>query len=81
MFSNDATQSDDGNDSLITQFMEVKETYEVEDLTVPISPEAKGSLRRHVEFWHSIGAPNFILSVIYEGYRLPFEQVPPREFF
>ena len=54
-----ATQSDGGNDSLITQFMEVKETYEVEDLTVPVSPEVKGSLRRHVEFWHSIGAPNF----------------------
>ena len=75
-----ATQSDDGNDSLFTQFMEVKETYEVEDLTVPVSPEVKGSLRRHVEFWHSIGAPNFIISVIYEGYRLPFEQVPPGIF-
>ena len=41
-----ATSSDDGNDALITQFMEVKETYEVEDLTVPVSPEVKGSLRR-----------------------------------
>ena len=60
--------------------MEVKETYEVEDLTVPVSPEVKGSLRSHVEFWHSIGSPNFILSVIYEGYRLAFEQVPPGNF-
>jgi len=60
--------------------MDVKETYEAEDLTVPVSPEVKGSLRRHVEFWHSIGVPNFILSAIYEGYRLPFEQVPPGNF-
>ena len=36
-----------------------------------------GSLRRHVEFWHSIGAPRYILSVICEGYRLPFLPIPP----
>ena len=60
--------------------MDVKETYEAEDLTVRVSPEVKGCLRRHVEFWHSIGVPNFILSAIYEGYRLPFEQVPPGNF-
>ena len=30
--------------------------------------KVKGSLRRHVEFWQSMGAPKFILSVFSEGY-------------
>ena len=38
--------------------------------------QVKGSLRRNVEFWRSIGAPRYILSVLWEGYRLPFQQTP-----
>ena len=45
--------SHSGDCALFPQLSEVKETYEFEDLTVPV----KGNLRRHVEFWHSIGAP------------------------
>ena len=32
----------------------------------------KGSLMRNISFWHAIGAPEFILSIIQNGYRLPF---------
>ncbi|CAB4030460.1 Hypothetical predicted protein, partial [Paramuricea clavata] len=37
----------------------------------------KGRLRKHIEFWKKIGTSNFILSVISDGYRLPFIQAPP----
>ena len=33
-------------------------------------------MRVHTDFWKSIGAPNFILSVIENGYRLPFASFP-----
>ena len=33
---------------------------------------AKGRLRVNVDFWESIGASQFILSVIKEGYKMPF---------
>ena len=42
-----------------------------------ILSQVKGRLRRHVQFWRSIGAPRYVLSVICEGYRLPFLQIPP----
>ena len=35
-----------------------------------------GSLRRHIHFWESIGASDFILSIIREGYKIPFYQTP-----
>ena len=36
----------------------------------------KGRLRVNVEFWESIGASQFILSVIKEGYKIPFYYTP-----
>ena len=36
----------------------------------------KGSLRVNVDFWESIGASQFILSVIKEGYKIPFYYTP-----
>ena len=41
------------------------------------SPQVKGRLRAHISFWKKIGAPNLILSIIKEGYRLPFVNIPP----
>ena len=32
----------------------------------------KGTLRGNISFWKSIGAPYFILSIIENGYKLPF---------
>ena len=36
----------------------------------------KGRLRVNVEFWESIGASQFILSIIKEGYKIPFYYTP-----
>ena len=41
----------------------------------------KGRLRACVQFWESISAPPFVLSVIREGYKIPFLHTPPRAFF
>ena len=38
--------------------------------------QVKSSLRRNISFWHAIGAPEFILSVIKDGYRVLFEIIP-----
>ena len=36
-----------------------------------------GRLRGHAEFWEEMGASKFIMSVVREGYRLPFVTEPP----
>ena len=41
----------------------------------------KGRLKACVQFWESISAPPFVLSVIREGYKIPFLHTPPRAFF
>ena len=43
--------------------------------------EIKGRLKGCVQFWESISAPQFVLSVIREGYKIPFLHTPPRAFF
>jgi hypothetical protein len=40
-------------------------------------PRFECRLRNNIKFWKKIGTSNFILSVISEGYRLPFIQTPP----
>ena len=50
--------------------------YEHESLTGSAILQVKGSFRRNISFWHDIGAPEFILSIIQDGYRLPFETIP-----
>ena len=39
-----------------------------------------GSLKNHIQFWHSIGTSQLILVVIDEGYRIPFFSTPPPSF-
>ena len=40
-----------------------------------------GSLKRHIEFWEKIKANEFILSVIRDGYKIPFYQTPHSAYF
>ena len=40
----------------------------------------KGRLRANVQFWESIGASHFVLSVIREGYKIPFYYSPTSVF-
>ena len=39
-----------------------------------------GRLRERIDFWRSIGASSFVLSVIRQGYFLPFTSIPPVSF-
>ena len=41
----------------------------------------KGRLRENIAFWQSIGASNWLLRVIREGYCLPFVDLPDVKFF
>ena len=45
-----------------SQLLEVKETCKFEESsgTASALSQVKGNLRRHVEFWHGIGAPDII---------------------
>ena len=40
-----------------------------------------GSLKRHIQFWESIGANSFILSTIRDGYKIPFYETPHSAYF
>ena len=41
----------------------------------------KGRLRENIAFWQNIGASNWLLRVIREGYCLPFVELPEAKFF
>jgi len=70
-------QSDGGDNILFAQLSEVQEACEFEESSGTALAQVKGSLRRHVEFWRSIGAPRYISSVMCKGYCLSFQQTPP----
>jgi hypothetical protein len=38
----------------------------------------KGRLKAHISFWGKIGAPQYILSTIENGYKIPFQSEPSR---
>ncbi|RMX50519.1 hypothetical protein pdam_00024182, partial [Pocillopora damicornis] len=57
----------------LAQVEEIVQKYELESgqsLTV------KGNLKKNLGFWRSTGAPNFILTIIEKGYKLPFASLP-----
>lgn len=67
-----------GNDSVVNQLCEVTNYGEFDnDSTQKVLVNVKGRLNKHIDFWKKIGTSKFILSVISEGYRLPFIQTPP----
>ena len=41
----------------------------------------KSKLFRSIQHWQSLGAPDFILSVIRNGYKIPFISTPPPRRF
>ena len=41
----------------------------------------KGSLRSNLEYWKEIGASDFIVDVIENGYKLPFRTIPDKAEF
>ena len=57
----------------LAKVLEIVENCEVES-DLPLS--VKGNLRHNIKFWKSIGAPYYILSIIENGYKLPFVSLP-----
>ena len=53
--------SDRGGNVLLAQLPEVKEACEFEESGGTVLSQVKGGLRRHIEFWRSIGVPRYIL--------------------
>ena len=55
-------------------------SFEFEQYTAPYVKDKtlniKGSLKRHISFWKTIGTPRFILDVIEREYKLPFDTLP-----
>jgi hypothetical protein len=41
----------------------------------------KGNLKKHIQYWKDMGANEFILGTISEGYVIPFSSNPPSMFF
>jgi hypothetical protein len=41
----------------------------------------KGNLKKHIQYWKDIGANEFILGTISEGYVIPFSSNPPSMCF
>ncbi|KAL9970917.1 hypothetical protein ACROYT_G023375 [Oculina patagonica] len=39
----------------------------------------KGRLKDHLSFWHAIKANQWVISIIRDGYALPFVELPPRK--
>lgn len=39
-------------------------------------PSVRGRLKQNIEFWVNIGAPEFILDIINNGYKIPFVTTP-----
>ena len=69
----------------ISNFVGIEETDLLEHSYVDYfecseSVIVKGRLRANVQFWESIGASHFVLSVITEGYKIPFYYTPTSVF-
>ena len=45
------------------------------------SPLLKGRLKTKLDYWHTIGANNFVIDTIKFGYRIPFISTPCRALF
>ena len=61
-------------DLFVDSLVEVKEYFELGSSDKIVN--VKGKLRENVSFYQSIGAPDFVLNVIRNGYRLPFVNFP-----
>lgn len=66
---------------MLNNFQDVCQLMELQDLE-PVSPvQVKGRLKQNIAFWKNIGASKWVLSVIENGYYLPFISLPARRSF
>ena len=64
-----ANQLNQRNEDVLAQVDQFTQNYELESRH---SLRVKGNLKNNLVLWRSIGAPDFVLSLIENGYRLPF---------
>ena len=69
-------QANQLNQSNENDLEEVDQITRNNELESGYSLGVKGNLKNNLGFWRSIGAPDFILSIIENGYRLPFISFP-----
>ena len=65
--------------SLLVDFDYDQNLFEYEQNSA--SPLLKGRLKTKLEYWHTIGASNFVIDTIKFGYRTPFISTPCRALF
>ena len=70
----DSEPSSDGYEDIV-QVLQDNDACEFDDSST-FEVQVKGNLRKNFHFWRGIGASPFILSVIEEGYKLPFFAFP-----
>ena len=68
-------------DSMLNNFKDVCQLMELQDLEPVSSVQVKGRLKENIAFWRDIGASKWVLSVIENGYYLPFISLPARRSF
>ena len=61
-----------GNDASFDEFIEAINDCQHKCFTGSVVLLVKDSLMRNISFWYAISALEFILSIIQNGYRLPF---------
>ena len=69
-----ANQLNQSNEDVLAQVDQFTQNYELE--SGHSFRVFKGNLKNNLVFWRSIGAPDIILSIIENGYRLPFISLP-----
>ena len=50
-------------------------------MTNAYTPDVKGRLKENVSFWEEIGASSSVISILREGYALPFISEPEPKIF
>jgi hypothetical protein len=71
--------TEEGNEELLQVDQGLKDMCELDNESIGHEKEqlrVKGNLKRHIQFWRDIRASQFILRVIEEGYRFPFQVIP-----
>ena len=68
-----ANQLNQSNEDVLAQVDQFTQNYELES---GHSLRVKGNLSINLVFWRSLGAPNFIMSIIENAYRMPFISLP-----
>ena len=66
---------------MLNNFKDMCQLMELQDLEPVSSVQVKGRLKENIAFWRDIGASKWVLSVIENGYYLPFISLPARRSF